>query len=1103
MLTLNELDNYIDNLQSIDNSSLDYRSKFLEFYNQFNQIIINFISSEKRYFSGSYQGLLYIFNQFKLSEEHQKSILKFRRFARQLLSDRKIYSKKEDSDNALIACLILLKYIFNNKIQSDWAEDKIHLTPLKDYSNLRKLNIESTSRIKIIVNNISEKNSKKKIFGLDENGETIALFLNDYWNDIYAIVWHLAELNIINASYFNEIKGIKCYNCTSDTLLILEPNYLTDVMDIAYCFSNEPPNELCSLVKRFKLTRPGINLLKGNLVNYIFDELMIGNEVDVESLLIDRLKNMPLDYIYLINNEDLDFNKIVSECEYFKSNILKFIEDLKFGDLFIEPSFLSPTYGIQGRLDALLIDEDNPNSKEVIELKSGKFPDKDLRVYINQDNFYFTNSWKEHSAQVSCYNLIVSEVYPERIGNSSIFYAKDEKKPLRNAPINKFNYMALMQQRNRLIRRYKDLADSKYEFFDSIKLSQKDLSSSFTRRDFYEISSQYESLSPELKIYFNNMLSFIQREIFTIKTGDYTSLQKNYISSLWQKSLIEKRNDRNVILGLQPDLEKSDINSSYFTFIRDDNTNSNIRVNDFVVLYPTLDTEESGLLKGQILKAVVKEINSSYIILSLMNKLFKYQELLLFQSWNIELDNTDSLAKRLMPLVFEGINSNSLEKKLGFEKFDKPDDFYNINKSYLTENQINTINKALNSKDVFLIQGPPGTGKTSYVLKEIVSEFHNENPESDILIAAYTNRAVDEICTILKLGGIDFLRLGTKSSSPFSENILINLALESESLDSFYLKFQNIRIVISTISSLISNSTIFDVKNFKLAVVDEAAQVLESDIFPILSNSEKVILIGDEKQLPAIVSQKKNYCSVDDEVLNSIEMHSLANSYFERMLKLMQIKSYDNYSMLTKQARMHPNIMDYANLLSYNNKLEYIDLNKHCIELKSFFDEESKELINSKRVILIESQKESISFNNDFEATTILKILEEFSLTFDINSPDSIGVISPFRAQCSNIKSKLGDKYKDLVVDTVERFQGSEREVIILSLAINRKEDIEYIKSEIADISSAIIDRKLNVAMTRAKNFLIILANSDLFEEEGPYKKLFDEIKRNKAVLKL
>ena len=174
---------------------------------------------------------------------------------------------------------------------------------------------------------------------------------------------------------------------------------------------------------------------------------------------------------------------------------------------------------------------------------------------------------------------------------------------------------------------------------------------------------------------------------------------------------------------------------------------------------------------------------------------------------------------------------------------------------------------ALQAQDLYLVIGPPGTGKTSYGMLNVLKE-HLLHPTTTVLLTAYTNRAVDEICSKLVESDIDFVRLGSDFSCapPYRDHLLSNrvAAMDAPRVDSVRDMLERSRVVCGTLTAFGSHAELFSIKHFDLAIVDEASQILEPHIMPLLAACHdgvpavgKFVLIGDEKQLPAVVQQEQ------------------------------------------------------------------------------------------------------------------------------------------------------------------------------------------------------------------------------------------------------
>lgn len=215
----------------------------------------------------------------------------------------------------------------------------------------------------------------------------------------------------------------------------------------------------------------------------------------------------------------------------------------------------------------------------------------------------------------------------------------------------------------------------------------------------------------------------------------------------------------------------------------------------------------------------------------------------------------------------------------------------------------------------------------------MVETFHCE-AQTQILLLSYTNRAVDEICKAISSirPEVDFIRVGSELSCDEAyrhhliENELSLCTRRSEVAE----RIARCRIFVGTVASISGKPELFRLKRFDVAIIDEATQILEPQLLGILcarsENGEnavgKFILIGDHKQLPAVVLQNTEQSEIYDEGLRSAGLKNLKDSLFERLYRTLQTSSEDlfpdsasvsapnhrSFDMLCKQGRMHPEV---------------------------------------------------------------------------------------------------------------------------------------------------------------------------------------------------
>ena len=858
-----------------------------------------------------------------------------------------------------------------------------------------------------------------------------------------------------------------------NSMIVFEPDLLFDVTNIAECFQQTSYNVNIYFLKLFDKSIVNEALFKGNLINYFFDKLIFNPEIELDQVFDEALKIKPLGALALQESGyNLDHLRNVAKNHF--ENLQENIEFIESDKISIEPSFISPIYGLQGRLDALLEFED-PLRKDVIELKSGKPAPKNLTISDSNDQRIPVGVWSNHLSQTSCYNLLLDSTFENRKGFSQILYSKDENYPFRNVPnINRFKWESV-ECRNRILSYEIAISKGKYSVFEDINPQNFGNRPSYLNDKVIEFSDFYKSLDQISEKYFQYFVTFLIRESFAQRSGLYANNPENSYSSSWNEIL---DNDQ-FLDDLTIDFENSDLDKSYFRFIVNSSQLSSFRKGDIVILIP----EKEGLnmiTQNQILKSVVKEINDEYILISLRNKLTNFEILENVDSWKIVKDYSDANLKRLYPYLYQLLKSDKKELILGLKESTYSEK--NIPENDLDKTQNIIFKKAICSDDYFLLQGPPGTGKTSYFLRNLV-KYYLEQTDQDIFLTAYTNRAVDQICNSLDSAGFSeqYVRIGSSESTENDSRLISRLSRELN-FDELTNEIKKSRIIVSTLSSAISNSEIFEIKKFHACIVDEAAQILEIQIAGFLSQFQKFILIGDEKQLPAITAQKEESLIVNDPDLKSISFSKLSSSLFERLLLNCRRNSWDkSYGMLTKQARMVDSIMNLSNHLFYDNKLESLYENNEDSELT---------FINSS----IEKSSKSNSHQAEITKSLVQELLNDYSI-------DEIGVIAPFKKQCNLIKKELRSINADgITVDTVERFQGSERDVIIISTCVNHSVQLKQIESK-AQLEGIEIDRKLNVAITRAKRKLFILGNKNVLSKSENYRKMIDFIEDNNKFL--
>ena len=404
----------------------------------------------------------------------------------------------------------------------------------------------------------------------------------------------------------------------------------------------------------------------------------------------------------------------------------------------------------------------------------------------------------------------------------------------------------------------------------------------------------------------------------------------------------------------------------------------------------------------------------------------------------------------------------------------------------------------------------------------MVEAFYREGKQ--ILLLSYTNRAVDEICKTLSVitPEIDFIRIGSELSCdpPFRSRLIENVLESCSTRREVHARIERCRVFVGTVATFSSKTDMFRLKTFDVAIVDEATQILEPQLLGLLCARNvagnnaigKFILIGDHKQLPAVVLQSESQSEVCEECLQSIGLYNLKDSLFERLYRTVSANHSSPttqrfYDMLCRQGRMNVEVARFPNHAFYGGLLEAVGLPHQQGKLVLAPGLESDEFadILVHRVAFLPSVPETPSQSakiNHFEARLTARLAASVYRQYEasnsgFNSALTLGVITPYRSQIALIKREIAalgiPVLNDILVDTVERFQGSERDVIIYSFCVNRTYQLKFL-ANLTEEKGVWIDRKLNVALTRARKQLFMTGVPHLLRQNPIYADLLDTV---------
>lgn len=894
---------------------------------------------------------------------------------------------------------------------------------------------------------------------------------------IAKLLWPGCKLSFFNLK--QNVSDTNVYFTQSTTKIVLEPDFLIDASTIAKCFQNNNAFHKMAVLSLFDKVNNNIPIVTGNFVNQMLDKMIVSSEQDFEQLFKESVHNSVLTSLSLGIKNLLSIMRDVKEKHY--PNLQKLCTRLQDVKITTEATFYAPEYGLFGRLDGLLEDETEDGKRHsIFELKSGSLPKYGV--------------WINHAVQVYIYDMLLNSLFGNsRSGSSMIFYSQDKNAELRNVAPAPYMEQHILMLRNCIVSEFKAFAEGEIdiaEYFSNIELGKLP---TFTQGKFLTLKNNLENLTLEERTYFNHYLSFLFREIWAIKTGYYTrrnslNSDNNGVSSLWKSTLLEKRENAKVIT----DLVFSELKENLLIFKRENISKTNsLREGDRTLLYLYTNKINSQVLKCSIEYIDAKEIHLLPKNAEINKDLFDAKD-----RWTLEVDSGEASIFSLITSLSDFIMSSKENRELllgnreaRFESnlcYQDADDYLNP-----------IIEKALSAKDYFLLQGPPGTGKTSSFLLKCL-KYLAENSTENILILAFTNRAIDEVCIKLNNARLSYLRLGNNKNDDI--NSLSEICNKEDKLQQIANKLENYRIFCSTVAAYHANKeALHNIISFDTLFVDEASQLIEPELIGITKNFQRFILIGDQNQLPAISIQSEDNQKCKDNLMNKLAVDNYRQSLFERLFTNAKLKGWTSaFHTLTYHYRMHEHIADLINHNYYYKLQTRIERQSSNLFLKKYSEIDNpiqKRILAKSRCIFIDLPDKRHSNISQLEARAIAKLLNSFKLSYP-NSPlsDKLGVICNWRSQINLIKELsvgiLNDN--EITIDTVERYQGSERDVIIYSLTVNYHHQLDILQSLTANRR---VDRKLNVALSRSREQILILGNAKVLSALPQYADLIAKIK--------
>ena len=1113
--------NYFEELEHSVDLKPDYNRIYLA-YNQVFQKFLNQKTSQTRInFGGPFAKTDYLLKEYKASRKLCKTIndtrVRLRKLSELSVSDKeKYYLFDLENICRFIACVCNCS--IPNKLES--------LFPTEALPYFKPTLIEECVRA------IVEKWDDEYVYVQTEinliDGITKVCYTHgniyDYdWTYLSSMFYKGAQLNLVRPRIDDGI--------IYPELIIFEPDYLVNITSVARCFTNYADSPFVDLIKKLEPSITTEPIILGNLAGQLLDESIhqLPNTRSYSDSVKDFFKSNALGLLSAGVSPQFHTDAQIQKLninEAINVTLPRTVQRFNSKDGLVEPSFFSEMLGLQGRMDYLQMD-----FKVLLEQKSGKgsFP---------YDDFIKPKQTVEHYVQLLLYMALIRYNYRETYERNNrelhafLLYSKYKDSLLGLGFSGGLLYDAIRVRNGIAWTEILYTQPNGYRILDGLTADQLNLkkvnNSLWTNYQLPQISKillPIQNASELEKAYYFRFLTFIANEHIMSKIGNKTKENSGFAST-WLDSLTDKLASGNIYDKLTLESPTTDtpgqIDEVILSFSEtEDNDMSNFRVGDIVILYPYEVDEEPDACKTMVFRCTIKDIQNDRIQLVLRstqsdNRVFIRQQ---GKMWAIEHDFMESSYSSLYKGMQSFLNASKRRRDLLLlQREPEIDTGLSLIGNYKnSDSDFNDlVLKCKSAKDLFLIDGPPGTGKTAHGLLNIVKEEYLD-PDSTILLLSYTNRAVDEICSKLEKEGIDYVRIGSTLScaEEYRDHLLGSIVQEVSSVNELKEKIQTARIIVGTTTSLNSNISIFQLKQFSLAVIDEASQILEPHLIGLLSTEikgvpaiRKIVLIGDYKQLPAVVQQSPEVSKVQDTRLNEIYLTDCRLSLFERFLK----KYSDNKNLtyrLRKQGRMHHEIALFPNYTFYNNRLIEADRTRQTekLPLSGTGNNGVVDILKTRRIVFLASEKPNKSVSDkvnqveaEMIAAIVIKIYEiERNNGFDVNG--TVGVIVPYRNQVAAVRKAI-DNYgiqtlHDITIDTVERFQGSQRKYIIYGFTVQKYYQLNFLTNNVFEdeIDGCIVDRKLNVAMTRAEEQLIMIGNPALLANNFTFYKLMEFVR--------
>ena len=833
-----------------------------------------------------------------------------------------------------------------------------------------------------------------------------------------------------------EYQGETQYSVGGDATLVVEPTFLVDVTDV---------RSWVQCPRMYYLNKIGgtdhaYPVVKGTIVHEVFGDLLRGRDLD--DAIDDHVDDAGLDLGLLGRDADEVRQEVrdhASAIEGWLQQGLLTEED----EWRSEMTLVSERFGMKGRADAV-------RRGMPVELKTGKNTKRDPRF---QDKI-----------QAACYALILEERNGEAPDTGTLLYTKNaaverteesgDLSPAKEFSINGGLLNFVVRTRNEIAAMEYDAsvptgyeADAKCEYC----FEQDTCMVVSGRLDQESKAGKIGSAIPEEeRAYFDRFYQAIEQE--------RRAVHREY-AKLWDQTPQERADDDRALVDLEPAGQTQLDDGQWELRATGTSAVSKIREGDLAL------ASDGDPITGAAELCRIERLDEDEIIVSSDEPV----ELRRLDVYPSEI-GTD----RMLTALHDAVLTRPPEQKdVLFGR--RAPKFEEVEETFVDNNdaQNEAVRLAVGAEDFALVHGPPGTGKT-YTLAQVVRacvDGAGRSPaeglsgeQSDprdggdqVLLSAFTNRAVDNCLEALEDQGFeDIVRVGTESGvRDDMQQYRLDTAGDPDECAS---QLQDAAVVAATTASC--SSRIMRTQEFDTAVVDEAGQLTEPGTLAATARADRFVLVGDHQQLPPVVSSEK---------ANEV----LGRSLFERL-----IDEYPDASvLLDRQYRMAQRIQAFSSREFYDNQLRPATGEVAAQRIGDLPDVDPESLPENLRdgAAFVDPDGSAEGNTNPTEAAEVARVVSAY---VDAGlDPGDVGVIAPYRAQVAEISKHVPEA---VAVDTVDRFQGSSKEVIVVSFTATGSLDGPIFEDY----------RRINVALTRAKKALVLVGDADALVTDEVYGRM-------------